>query len=267
MHLIQISCTILYRTRAVIFGYLKNLGRTHCKMKINIGIGSRVRGIPFVIFSCDENIWKWLQRRVHAHVVVLVLRIHDILVWIQGNRIRIWIRGSMPLTNGSGFGSGSGCGSGSCYFVIDLQDANKKIFFYNFFCLILFEGTFTSFSKIKSQEKTQSSKNQGFSYYFCLVIEGSGTGSGSIHLTNGSGSGSRRPKNMWIRWSGSGFWSGSATLCRILKKKQKKQAAFKIIKMRVVQVPVTYLPFQSAHSFSVRMLPHLRVLFLFLYFT
>ncbi len=33
-----------------------------------------------------------------------VLRIHDILVWI---RIRIWIRGSMPLTYGSGFGSGS----------------------------------------------------------------------------------------------------------------------------------------------------------------
>ncbi len=32
-----------------------------------------------------------------------VLRIHDILGWIQ---MRIWIRGSMPLTNGSG----------SCYF-------------------------------------------------------------------------------------------------------------------------------------------------------
>ncbi len=31
-----------------------------------------------------------------------VLRTHDILVWI-----RIRIRGSMPLTNGSGFGSGS----------------------------------------------------------------------------------------------------------------------------------------------------------------
>jgi hypothetical protein len=40
-----------------------------------------------------------------------VLRIQDILVWI---RIRIWIRGSMPLPIGSGFGSG--CGSGSCYF-------------------------------------------------------------------------------------------------------------------------------------------------------
>ncbi len=33
---------------------------------------------------------------------VTVLRIHDILGWI-----RIRIRGSMPLTNGSGFGSGS----------------------------------------------------------------------------------------------------------------------------------------------------------------
>jgi hypothetical protein len=39
--------------------------------------------------------------------------------------------------------------------------------------------------------------NQGFSYYFCMLIEGSG----SIPLTSGSGSGSHgRPKNMWIRW-------------------------------------------------------------------
>ncbi len=37
-------------------------------------------------------------------------------------------------------------------------------------------------------------RNQGFSYYFCLTIEGSELGSGSIPLTNGSGSGSRRPK-------------------------------------------------------------------------
>ncbi len=36
------------------------------------------------------------------------LRIHGILVWI---RIRIWIRGSMPLTNGSGSGFGFGSGS------------------------------------------------------------------------------------------------------------------------------------------------------------
>jgi hypothetical protein len=42
-----------------------------------------------------------------------VFRIHDILVWI---------RGSMPLANGSG------CGSFYIFsfFIIDLQDANKK---------------------------------------------------------------------------------------------------------------------------------------------
>jgi hypothetical protein len=35
--------------------------------------------------------------------------------------------------------------------------------------------------------KSQNSRNQGFSYYFCLMIEGSG----SIPLTNGSGSRTR----------------------------------------------------------------------------
>jgi hypothetical protein len=42
---------------------------------------------------------------------------------------------------------------------------------------------------------SQTSRNQGFSYYFCLMIEGSG----SIPLTNGYGSGSRRPKIIRIR--------------------------------------------------------------------
>jgi hypothetical protein len=46
-------------------------------------------------------------------------------------------------------------------FVIDLQDANKKLFF---FVLKLF----TSFFKDKkSKKKSQSRMNQGFSYYFC----------------------------------------------------------------------------------------------------
>ncbi len=53
------------------------------------------------------------------------------------------------------------------------------------------------FSKIKCQKESQKSRNQSFSYYFCMMIEGSG--SGSIPLTSGSGSGSSRPKNMWIR--------------------------------------------------------------------
>jgi hypothetical protein len=46
-------------------------------------------------------------------------------------------------------------------FVIDLQDANKKLFFFKVFLLItFFEGTFTSLFKDK---KSQNSKNQGFS--------------------------------------------------------------------------------------------------------
>ncbi len=57
-----------------------------------------------------------------------VLRIHNMLVWI-----RIRIRGSMLLTNGSG----------PTIFVTDLQDANKKlIILKKFFCLLLFKGIF-----------------------------------------------------------------------------------------------------------------------------
>jgi hypothetical protein len=48
-------------------------------------------------------------------------------------------------------------------FVIDLQDANKKLIKKICFCLLLFKCTFTSFLKIKSQKKSQSSRNQGFS--------------------------------------------------------------------------------------------------------
>ncbi len=57
----------------------------------------------------------------------------------------------------------------------------------------------------KVKKKSQNSRYQGFSYYICLMIEGSG--SGSIPLTNGSGSG---PKTFGS--GGFGFGSGSATL-------------------------------------------------------
>jgi hypothetical protein len=94
-------------------------------------------------------------------------------------------------------------------FVIDLQEANKILFFLmKFFCLLLFEGTFTSFFKDKkNQQKSQNSRNQGFSYYFCLMIEGSG----SIPLTSGYGSG-RPKKPCGSCGSGSGFGFGSGTL-------------------------------------------------------
>jgi hypothetical protein len=81
-------------------------------------------------------------------------------------------------------------------FVIALQDANKKLILTSFFCLLLFEGAFTSYFKDKKlKKKSQYSRNQGFSYYFCLMIGGSG----SISLTNGSVSVSRRPKNIRLR--------------------------------------------------------------------
>jgi hypothetical protein len=89
-----------------------------------------------------------------------VFRIHNILVWIR-------IRGSMPLTNGSG----------SCYFRHRPSRCQQKTnFLFNFFCLLLFEDTFTFFSKIKSQKESQNISNQGYSYYFCMMIEGSRSG-------------------------------------------------------------------------------------------
>ncbi len=123
-----------------------------------------------------------------------VLRIHDILGWI-----RIRIRGSMPLTNGSGFGSGFG--SGSWIRILPFSSLTFKMPAKNtiFSAYFLLKLHLHHFSKIKSQKESQNSRNQGFSYYFCMMIEGSGSGSGSgsIPLTSGSGSG--RPKNMWIR--------------------------------------------------------------------
>jgi hypothetical protein len=84
-------------------------------------------------------------------------------------------------------------------YVIDLQDASKNKFFNTIFSAYYFlKVHLHHISKIKSGKESQNSMNQGFSYYFCMMIEGSEAGSGSIPLTNGSGSG--RPKNMWIRW-------------------------------------------------------------------
>ncbi len=80
--------------------------------------------------------------------------------------MRIQIRGSIPLTNGSG----SGCGS--CYFRQWSSRCQQK----KFFCLLLFDGTFRSFFKDnKFIEMSQNSRNQCFSNYFCFMMEGSGS--------------------------------------------------------------------------------------------
>jgi hypothetical protein len=100
----------------------------------------------------------------------------------------------LPLANGSGSRFGSGCGSGPCYFRQWPSRRQQKIIvcllFMLFLLITFWRYIYINFSKIKSHKKSQNSRNQCFSYYFCLIIEGSG------FLTNGSGSGS--PKNVWI---------------------------------------------------------------------
>jgi hypothetical protein len=87
---------------------------------------------------------------------------HDILVWI---------RGSMPLTNGSEFGSGS------CYFRHRPSRRQQKTNWKKSAFLHLHH-----FLKIKVKKKPQNSRNQGFFLLFLLDDR-----SGSIPLTNGSG--------------------------------------------------------------------------------
>jgi hypothetical protein len=147
--------------------------------------------------------------------------------YLSPSRSRIRIRcclkchiqccGSLTFWCVSGSGSADPClltnGSGSCCFHHSpsrRQQKNKKRQ-KELFCILLFEGTFISFSKIKSQKEVTKQTKKGVSYYFCLMIKDSrvGSGSRSIPLTDGSGSGSRRPKNMWIRIRNTGKISDS----------------------------------------------------------
>ncbi len=116
-------------------------------------------------YSC-AFVWGCNNVQYHTVLKKAVLRIHEILV-----RIRIRILGSIPLTYGSG------CGSGSCYF---RHWPSRRFFACQFLKVNLLH---------KVIQKWQNSRNQGFSYYFYLMIEGSGSGFGFVSLTNGSGSG------------------------------------------------------------------------------
>jgi hypothetical protein len=100
--------------------------------------------------------------------------------------------GSITFWCGSGSGSADSClrqmdpGSDPdpVIFVIDLQDAIKTKYFIKNFMLIslLLKVHLHHFAKIKRQKEVTKQKYQGFSYSFCLMIEGSRAG--SIHLTN-----------------------------------------------------------------------------------
>ncbi len=71
--------------------------------------------------------------------------------------------GSMTFWCGSGSGSADPClwlidpdpdsDSDPAIVIIDLQDANKKLILIKFFCILLFEGTFTSFFKDRKVKK------------------------------------------------------------------------------------------------------------------
>jgi hypothetical protein len=78
----------------------------------------------------------------------------DKVLWIRDILVRIRIRRSVPPTYGSG----------SCFFRQGLRRCQQKIYL---FCSLLFEGTFTSVFKKKSQkEVTKNSRNQDLSYFF-----------------------------------------------------------------------------------------------------
>jgi hypothetical protein len=56
-------------------------------------------------------------------------------------------------------------------FIIDLQDGNQKLISKKgFSAYYILKVLLHHFLKIKSQKEVTNSKNQGFSYYFCLMI-------------------------------------------------------------------------------------------------
>jgi hypothetical protein len=94
------------------------------------------------------------------------------------------ILGSVPLSNGSGYGSERPKN-------IPRQDPTEPDL----------DADQEHWFKVK--KKSQNSKNQGFSYQFCLMMEGSGAR--SVLVTNGSGCGSGRPNNIRIRIHNTGI--------------------------------------------------------------
>jgi hypothetical protein len=74
--------------------------------------------------------------------------------------------------------------------VFDLEDANKKLFIFllslNAYYFLKVHFFVHHFLKVKSHS-SQNSRNQGFSYYFCLMIDDPDPGS-RRQKNNGSGS-------------------------------------------------------------------------------
>ncbi len=100
-----------------------------------------------------------LSRRLNVFFLLpykAVFRIYDILVWIR-------IRGSMPLTNGSGFGSS--------YFFIDLQDANKKLILKSFSAYYFLKVHLHHFSKRKKSKRSHKTVENKVFVFLTILID------------------------------------------------------------------------------------------------
>jgi hypothetical protein len=105
----------------------------------------------FFLDPCSD-LGQWIRICIQE----AVLGIRHILVRI---RMRIRILGSVPLTNGSGYGSGM---------PKKLMDPGPDADSEHWYIYIILQR----YNVIK---KLQNSTNQGFSYWFCLMMEGSGS--------------------------------------------------------------------------------------------
>ena len=163
-------------------------------------MGLLIRRVNYVVFHNKDNEYlvglsNFLTAKSKC-VLTDVSFLHCVLDFMAFKRTHSKSEWFYQCWGSMTFLCGSGCGSGSRFFHHWRSRRLQKTYFStNFFCILVFEGTvhFHHFSKIKSQKKSQNSRNQGLSYYVCIMIEASDP------LTNGSGSGIRRPKNTWIR--------------------------------------------------------------------
>ncbi len=106
-----------------------------------------------------------------------------------------------------GYGSGSAVRASDQWIrILTFKTLQKTIFIQVFLLITFLRYIYIIFQIQKVIKKSQNSRNQGFSYYFCLLIEGSG----SVPLTNGSRSRSG---------------SGSATLPPGISYRHKRIAA------------------------------------------
>jgi len=140
----------------------------------NSGRKSKRRGTYLEALSLEAQLERFHQQDQTLSVLHLKRKNNVINKIISGEVLHLCIRvrnrdsepepdlnqccGSMTFWGGSGSGFADPClwlmDQDPAIFFIDLHDASKKLIFqHNFFCFLLFEGTFTSFFEAKSQKE------------------------------------------------------------------------------------------------------------------